>query len=182
MKKYIVFILMFGFILNFQNISAQEMSPAETNALVNSDEFSFHAERANPTNYDVINIANSMPNAPAVRMFQLQGEGYGFSIKNNELVVVLPYFGRSFNPNYGNPDGNSYRFTSKDFNIEKSQKKKGKWIYKIQPKDVTNVSDIFIEIFKNGKALVSIKSNDRQPISYNGYISKTEIQTKKDKL
>ena len=182
MKKYIVFILMFGFVLSFQNLTAQNLTKTETDALVNSDEFSFHAERANPTNYDVINIANSMPGAPAVRMFQLQGDGYGFSIKKNQLEVVLPYFGRSFNPTYGNPDGNSYRFTSKEFTIEKSQKRKGKWIYKIQPKDVTNVSDIFIEIFKNGKALVSIKSNDRQPISYDGYISKNEIETKKEKL
>lgn len=173
---------MFGFVLNFQNLTAQNISPAETNALVTSDEFSFHAERANPTNYDVINIANSMPGAPAVRMFQLQGDGYGFGMKKNELVVVLPYFGRTFNPSYGNTDGNSYRFTSKDFTVEKTQKKKGKWIYVIKPKDVTNVSDIFIEIFKNGKALVSIKSNDRQPISYDGYISENEIETKKEKL
>lgn len=180
MKKYIVLVLIFGFILNFQNLNAQKLSQTETDALVNSDEFIFHAERANPTNYDVINIASSMPSASATRMFQLQGQGYGFSINKNELEVVLPYFGRVFNPSYGNSDGNSYRFTSKDFTIEKTQKKKGKWIYRIQPKDVKNVSDIYIEIFKNGTAFTSIKSNDRQPISYDGYISKKE--TKKEKL
>ena len=180
MKKYIAILLMFGFILNFHSLTAQEITKTETDALVTSDEFSFHAERANPTNYDVINIASSMPGAPAVRMFQLQGQGYGFSVKKGELEVVLPYFGRVFNPTYGNPDGNSYRFTSKDFTVEKTQKKKGKWIYRIQPKDVNNVSDIYLEIFKNGSALVSVKSNDRQPISYDGYISKTEVKTKKD--
>ena len=180
MKKYIVLVLIFGFILNFQNLNAQKLSQTETDALVNSDEFIFHAERANPTNYDVINIASSMPSASATRMFQLQGQGYGFSINKNELEVVLPYFGRVFNPSYGNSDGNSYRFISKDFTIEKTQKKKGKWIYRIQPKDVKNVSDIYIEIFKNGTAFTSIKSNDRQPISYDGYISKKE--TKKEKL
>ncbi|KQT22139.1 hypothetical protein ASG31_02000 [Chryseobacterium sp. Leaf404] len=182
MKKYIYVFLILGFVLNFQKVTAQSNTQTQTDALVNSDEFSFHAERANPTNYDVINIANSLPGAPAVRMFQLQGEGYGFGMKKNELVVVLPYFGRTFNPSYGNPDGNSYRFTSKDFTVEKMQKKKGKWIYQIKPKDVNNVSDIFIEIFKNGKALVSIKSNDRQPISYDGYISANEISAKKEKL
>ncbi|MBD8083266.1 DUF4251 domain-containing protein [Chryseobacterium caseinilyticum] len=182
MKKYIVFILMFGFILNYQHMNGQKMTQVQTDALINSDEFSFHAERANPTNYDVINIANSLPNAPAMRMFQLQGQGYGFSIKKNELEVVLPYFGRVFNPTYGNSNNNSYRFTSKDFKIEKTQKKKGKWVYRIQPKDVNNVSDIYIEVFKDGGALVSVKSNDRQPISYDGYISKTEIETEKEKL
>ncbi|WP_312074907.1 DUF4251 domain-containing protein [Chryseobacterium sp.] len=175
MKKYISLIFMLCIFFSFGNLKAQEISQAETDALVNSDEFSFYAERANPTNYDVINIANSIPNAPAVRMFQLQGEGYGFDIKKGELEVTLPYFGRTFNPSYSDVNKNSYRFTSKDFTIQKSQKKKGKWVYRIQPKDVSNVSDIYIEIFKNGKALTSIKSNDRQPISYDGYISKTEI-------
>lgn len=182
MKKYIAVILMFGLILNFHHLTAQKMSPSQTDVLVNSDEFTFYAERANPVNYDVVNIANSMPNASGMRMFQLQGQGYVIIVKKNVLEVVLPYFGRTFNPNYGNPDGNSYRFSSKDFTIEKTQKKKGKWVYRIQPKDVTNVSDIYIEIFKNGTALASIKSNDRQPISYDGYISKNEVENKKEKL
>jgi hypothetical protein len=41
--------------------------------------------------------------------------------------------------------------------------------------------EINIEVYKNGKAFVSIRSNDRQPISYDGYISKNE-ETRKRKL
>lgn len=179
MKKYIILIFFSVFVLNFQSIMAQTITQTETDALVNSDEFTFHAERANPTNYDVIKVANSMPNAPSVRMFQLQGEGYGFDIKNGLLEVYLPYFGRTYNPTYGNTSNAGYQFTSKDFTIEKKRKKKGKWVYKIQPKDVSNVTDIYVEIYKNGKALTSINSNDRQPISYDGYISKIEVDKKK---
>jgi len=47
---------------------------------------------------------------------------------------------------------------------------------------VKHVSDINIEIFKNGKASTSIRSNDRQPISYDGYISKNEEMKEKEKL
>lgn len=142
-------------------------------ALVNSQEFTFHAERANPTNYDVINVMNSMPNSTSTRILQLNGD-YTIEVKNNNLEVVLPYFGRLFNPTYGNTSNNSYRFTSKDFTLSKMQNKKGNWIVKIKPNDVNNVDEINIEIYKNGKAFTSVRSNDRQPITYDGFISKNE--------
>lgn len=142
-------------------------------ALVNSQEFTFHAERANPTNYDVINVMNSMPNSTSTRILQLNGD-YTIEVKNNNLEVVLPYFGRLFNPTYGNTSNNSYRFTSKDFTLSKMQNKKGNWIVKIKPNDVNNVDEINIEIYKNGKAFTSVRSNDRQPITYDGFISRNE--------
>lgn len=172
MKKYISLLFIFGFLFFFQNCSSQNTVESKTvDALVNSDAFTFYAQRANPTNYDVINVMNSMPNSTSTRMLNLDGN-YTIVLKRNILEVVLPYFGRSFKPNY-NGD-NSYRFTSKDFTIDKSQNKKGKWIVKIKPNDNTNASEIIIEIYKNGKAFTSMRSNDRQPISYDGYISKNE--------
>lgn len=181
MKNYIKIISAFVVVFFFQNCTAQKTDPQIVNNLVNSDEFTFHADRAFPMNQDVINIANSMPNAAGQRIFDLSGEGYSIEIKKNVLDVVLPYFGRTFNPNYGTTD-NSYRFTSKDYTLTKSQSKKGNWVYKIKTNDVKNVSDINIEVFKNGKAMTSIRSNDRQPISYDGYISENEKTKEKEKL
>ncbi|MDF2933961.1 MAG: hypothetical protein K0R36_3292 [Chryseobacterium sp.] len=180
MKKFINIISVFILILFFQSCSAQNTSDSQTvNTLVSSEEFTFHAERANPMNYDVINVVNSIPNAPQLRTFQISGENYGIEIKKGLMEVTLPYFGRTFNASYGASD-TSYRFTSKDYTVSKTQSKKGNWIYKIKPNDVKNVSDINIEIYKNGRALTSIRSNDRQPISYDGYISKNEeIKEKK---
>lgn len=181
MKNYVKIISLFSFLLFIQNCTAQKADPQVVNNLITSDEFTFHAEKANPINYDVINVVNSIPNAPQLRTFQISGENYGIEIKKGVMEVTLPYFGRSFNPTYGTTD-TSYRFTSKDYAVTKSQSKKGNWIYKIKPNDVKNVSDINIEIFKNGRALTSIRSNDRQPISYDGYISKNEERKEKDNL
>jgi hypothetical protein len=94
-----------------------------------------------------------------------------------ELDVTLPYFGRMFNPSY-DTSKNSYRFTSKDFTLSKILNKKGNLVYTISPKDVDHVRVIYIEVYKNGSAYVSIDSNDRQPISYNGYLMKNEISKK----
>lgn len=171
--------MIFGFLFLFQSCASQGSLDSKTvDTLVNSQEFTFHAERANPTNYDVINVMNSMPNATATRILNLNGD-YTIDVSKNTLDVVLPYFGRLFNPTYGSD--NSYRFTSKDFTVNKTQNNKGKWTLKFKPKDAKNVDEVNIEIFKNGKAFVSMRSNDRQPISYDGYISKTEVKQEKEK-
>lgn len=179
MQKYLKILSVFVLALAFQNCSAQKTDPQIVNNLISTDEFTFHAEKANPMNFDVINVVNSLPNAQQLRTFQISGENYGIEIKKGEMEVTLPYFGRAFNASYGGSD-TSYRFISKDFTLNKSQSKKGNWVYKIKPNDVKNVSDINIEIYKNGRALTSVRSNDRQPISYDGYISKNEeIKEKK---
>lgn len=180
MKKYISIIFVFGFLLLFQNCSSQSGLNSQTvNTIVNSQDFSFHAERATPTNYDVINVMNSIPGSTSTRLLDLTGSNYSIDIRKNKLDVVLPYFGRVFNPTYGNTDKNSYRFSSKDFAVNTSQNKKGNWIVKIKVNDVSNVDEIIIEVYKNGKAFTSIRSNDRQPISYDGYISKNEPEKEK---
>ncbi|REC63217.1 DUF4251 domain-containing protein [Chryseobacterium pennae] len=182
MKKYISLLMIFGFLFSFQSCASQGSSdPAVVNALVDSQEFTFYAQRANPTNYDVINVMNSMPNSTASRILNLNGD-YTIVVNKNSVDVELPYFGRVFNPSYGNTDKNGYTFTSKDFIINKSQNKKGNWTLKIKPKDVNTVDEINIEIFKNGKAFVSMRSNDRQPITYDGYVSKSEVKQEKEKL
>lgn len=177
MKKYIPIIFIFSFLIIFHSCSSQNAVPSQiVNMMVNSQDFSFRAERANPTNYDVINVMTSLPNAPATRILDLSGSNYSIDLKNNNLDVALPYFGRVFNPSYGNTSQNGYRFTSKDFTVNKSQNKKGNWIVKIKVNDQTTVDEITIEVFKTGKAFTSIRSNDRQPISYDGYITKNEEQ------
>jgi len=173
MKKFINIISVTILILFFQSCSSQKTTDSSiVNSVVSSEEFTFHAERANPMNYDVINALNGIPNNPSTRILQLDAGSYTIELKKGKMEVVLPYFGRAFNASYGKD--NSYRFTSKDYTITKSQTKKGNWIFKIKPNDVNNVSDINIEVYKNGKAFTSIRSNDRQPITYDGYISKNE--------
>lgn len=184
MKKYISLIFIFGFLFFFQSCSSQASLDSKTvDALVSSQEFTFHAQRANPMNYDVINVMNSIPNSTSMRILELNGDDYSITINKNNLEVVLPYFGRVFNSTFGDRDKNSYRFTSKDFTVNKAQNKKGNWILKIKPNDTRNVDEIIIEIFKSGKAFVSMRSNDRQPITYDGYVSKNEEMPKeKEKL
>ena len=149
---------------------------ATLNSLIDSQDFTFMAKRANPTNYDVVNVMNSMPGGASSRMLDLD---YGYTIKlsKDELNVELPYFGRSYNPSY-DPSKNGFRFTSKDFGVVKSVNKKGNTTFEITPKDIEEPLTIYLEVFKTGSAFVSINSSNRQAISYDGYLMKPEDSTK----
>ena len=169
MKKSIV-LLLFAFSL-LQNCTSQiYMEPQALSQTLQSGEFLFTAKRANPTNYSVINTINSIPNATSTRVLDLDS-GYGIWFKKNNMEVVLPYFGRSYKAPV-NTDQVSFRFTSKDFTMTKSQGKKNKIIYTIIPNDNNTVQKIYLEIYPSGSAMVSIDANDRQPISYDGFIEK----------
>ena len=172
MKNTVLMSVMFLLTFLFSCTSQTYVDEKSLDQFINSNELTFMAKRANPTNFDVINVMNSMPNNNSARMLNLD-YGYSVVLKDKELTVNLPYFGRLFNPSY-DISKNSYNFTSKDFTISKVQNKKGNWVYTISPKDQNNIKVIYLEIFKNGAAFVSIDSSDRQAISYDGYIMKNE--------
>ncbi|MBS1549001.1 MAG: DUF4251 domain-containing protein [Bacteroidetes bacterium] len=158
-------------VLFLQSCASQiYMEPQQLATVLQSGEFMFTAKRANPTNYAVINTVSSIPNATSTRILDL-GTGYGIQFKNKEMIVSLPYFGQAYRAP-SNPDKASFRFTSKDFSMQQSQDKKGKIIYTIEPRDITNVQKIYLEVYPKGSAMVSINASDRQPISYDGYIEK----------
>lgn len=174
MKKYIVFLLaVMGLIITSCGSQIYMDSQSLKTALDN-EEFTFMARRANPTNYDVINVMNSLPNSSSGRMLDLS-YGYGFTIKDKILEVTLPYFGRLYTPSMDN-DKNSFRFTSKDYEIQKTAGKKGSIIFTIIPRDITHIRSMVLEVYKNGGAYLSVGANDRQPISYEGYLMKNEIK------
>lgn len=155
--------------------SRNSIDKVTLNNILEKKEFTFMAQRANPVNFDVIRIANSIPNYPANRMFDLD-QGYSLTIKQDEVVSTLPYFGRRFSATM-NMDENGYRFTSKEFEVmEQKTSKSASRLFVIIPKDVRQVQRLFIEIFSNGNATLSMDSSDRQAISYMGYITKNETK------
>lgn len=176
MKNLSIYLAAFCLLFIMSCGSTSNIPKYQVNNLLSSGEFTFMAERANPTNYDVVNVMNSLPNSSSSRMLSLD-YGYTVQIKKSEVQVELPYFGRSFTPSYDTTKS-SYRFTSKDFNIDRKDGSKGSTVFTIVPNDQPNVQRISIEVYPQGKAYVAIVSNDRQGISYSGYIMANE-QAKK---
>jgi len=170
MKNILKILMPAALMIVVNSCNTQSGIPSDKAALlVKSGEFAFMAERANPTGNDVVNILNALPNSSSSNVLNLD-YGYTLVIKKDEIKAELPYFGRMYTPNF-DTDKNSYRFTSKDFTLKETSGKKGSAVYTIQPKDLQNIRKIVLETFKNGKAYLSIEANDRQSISYDGYIT-----------
>lgn len=177
MKKIIKFLPILLILILASCAKKIYTSPEVVSQLINSDEFTFMAERANPNNSDVINIMNSLPRAGSGQFLNLD-YGYTITLKNKKLMVDLPYFGRLYTPST-DPDKNSFNFSTSDYTLKKSQNKKGNWLYTINTRNDATSITFLIEIFPNGKAYVYVNSTDRQSISYDGYVMKNKTENTK---
>ncbi|MEO6314599.1 MAG: DUF4251 domain-containing protein [Chitinophagaceae bacterium] len=127
---------------------------AAVTALVNNQEYTFKAQSAVPL---------------SGRLRQLNSD-YGLQVSKAAVVSQLPYFGRAYSAPL-NPQDGGIQFTSKDFDYTISNKKKGGWNISIKPKDSKDVTQMQLSIFNNGTASLQVTSNNRQSISFNGYIT-----------
>ena len=163
-------ILVFSFALMITSCGSQiYLEPTILTAAIEKKEFNYNATKAFPMSGDVIGVINSLPNAGG-RLLNLE-PGYGFNLKKDSFTVTLPYFGRAFNVNPGDINGGGIRVESKDFSVKQSATRKGTTLLVIKPNDQKENYVFSLEIFKNGSAMLSVNSNNRQPISYDGNIS-----------
>ena len=77
MKNTVLMSVMFLLTFLFSCTSQTYVDEKSLDQFINSNELTFMAKRANPTNFDVINVMNSMPNNNSARMLNLD---YGYSV------------------------------------------------------------------------------------------------------
>jgi len=99
--------------------------------------------------------------------------GYKLELRMDTLISDLPYFGRAYTAPIDPAEG-GIQFTSVDFEYQANPGKKGSWDISIKPKDGKGVNRFSLYISKSGRASLQVVSNNRQTISFNGYI--TEIK------
>ena len=97
---------------------------------------------------------------------------YNLTVSGDTVDSYLPYFGRAFVAPIGSEGG--LRFTSKDFDYELRGKKNGRWDVIITINDVTDVRQLLFTISENGHASLQVISNNRQPISFNGIVTRDD--------
>ena len=99
---------------------------------------------------------------------QLTSE-YDLKVSDEKVVAYLPYFGRAFSAPM-NPSEGGIKFTSSDFDYKSKEKKKGGWEILIKPNDTRSVRKLFLSVSTAGYATLRVLSNNKDAISYNGYI------------
>jgi len=155
------------------SVSAQEKSKKElkqerelqkqneTKALIDSQNFVFEAQKATPQ---------------GGRLLQLDYNTYFLKFNADNTTCDLPFFGRAYNVGY-NGDG-GIKFEGKPENI-KVETKKNNTILKATVKGNSDVYDLTFSIFYNGSTTLSVNSNNRAPINYDGIIYAPKTTEKK---
>ena len=163
MKTKLSVLLFLVSILNF-SVSAQEKTKKELKqerelkkqneikALIDSQNFVFEAQKATPQ---------------GGRLIQLDYNTYFLKFKADSTTCDLPFFGRGYNVGY-NSDG-GIKFEGKPENI-RVESKKNNTILKATVRGKRDVYDLLFSIFYNGSTTLSLSSNNRGPISYDGII------------
>jgi len=133
-------------------IHAQELDKATVEKAVNSKHFVFKARTVLPTR----GSSRSLTSEYEVRLL------------GDSVISHLPYFGRVYNATYGG--GGGIDFTSAKFDYKSKLRKKGGWDVTIETKDVQDRQKLIFFISETGYASLQVTDNNREPISFNGYI------------
>lgn len=97
--------------------------------------------------------------------------GFHCTVTPDTISCYLPYFGRAYSANI-DPSGGAINFTSTDFDYKIKDNNTGRWDVAIHPRDAPGYQEVTLVIFNNGSATVKVVSNNRQTISFNGFIDR----------
>lgn len=144
---------------------------ATTTKLVNAKNFVFNATTAMPmANAELNAILSRLPGGQAGGVIHLGGSRYQLVVEKDSLSAYLPYFGRAYAPPMNSNDS-GIKFNSTEFTYDTKKNKKGNWVITIKPKNELDAQVMTLNVNENGYASLSVNSNNKQAISFNGYIS-----------
>ena len=130
--------------------------------MINAREFVFIPSIVLPTGMKPVNVAINQ---------------YSIKFQPDLIDSYLPFFGRAYSAvGYGNDTGLTFKAKPEKFEIEKSRKS---FSVNVVVKGGTDIFRLFLSVGFEGSASLSISSDNRSTISYQGEIAapeKTEIK------
>lgn len=133
----------------------------EIEALIDSKNFVFEAQKALPQ---------------GGRMLNLDYNTYFLKFNREKTTCDLPFFGRAFNVPYGGDGGIKFEGIPENIKIEKKKKSVN---VKATVKGKNDVYTLYFNIFFDGGATLSVNSNNRASISYDGEIEAPKADVNK---
>lgn len=124
----------------------------EIKTLIDSKNFLFEAQKVMPQ---------------GGRFIILDYNTYFLKFNTEKTTCDLPFFGRAYNISYGGDGGIKFEGTPEKIQIEKTKRN---YIIRAIVKGKNDVYDLMFTVFFNGGASLSITSNNRAFISYDGII------------
>lgn len=133
----------------------QEQKAAEVRQLVESQNYMFIPQTMLPT---------------GGRSRQITPD-FDLRVARDSILSYLPYFGRAYSAPINPTQPGGIQFKSNNFEYTVADGKKGGWDILIKPKDVNDIQQLQLNITESGFAYLQVLSTNRQPISFNGYVT-----------
>jgi hypothetical protein len=147
---------------------------ATTAKIVDQKNYVFVATTAIPQNAtDISKVMANIPGNTGGGAINLSGGDYDLVVTVDSLIAYLPFYGRAYRTST-NIDENGHKFSSKNFTYNATKRKKGGWDILMATKDVKDNVRMTLSLSENGYGTLSINCNDKQSITYNGYIRPSE--------
>ena len=155
MIRILILTVFTGLFLN--NAKAQDLTAAQVKNIVNEKHYTF-------------DVQTMMPQRGGLRQLT---PGYFLKVAGDSLISYLPYFGRAYSAPI-NPSDAGYDFVSTNVDYKVAEKKKGSYQISMHTKDKVNTTDFLLTVYNNGNAYLQVTSNNRQPISFRGYLKESK--------
>lgn len=162
------FFLTFSMLIGFaqektkQQIKEEQKAAKQKiiDALVESKEYEFVADMAYPQGFRNIDMTT---NSNFLRF------------QKDTIHSEMPFFGRAYSgvAYSSNGGGLDFKGAVKDYSIKKGKKS---YTIKATVKGNTDSYDVFLIVYFNGGASLSINSTNRSPITYRGEIDKLKLK------
>ena len=129
----------------------------QVQTMMNERVFIFTARTALPQGYKTVNLNSNM---------------YTVDFSPAKIVSYLPYYGRAYSGvSYGGDDGLKFEGTPEDFTVTTGKKN---YSAKAEVKSEKEVYKLMLTVGFEGSATLTVSSNNRSSISFNGEISAPE--------
>jgi hypothetical protein len=129
----------------------------QVEAMINARTFVFTARTAIPQGYKTVNLNTNM---------------YNVSFAPENINSYLPYYGRAYSGiGYGNDSGLKFEGKPEEFTVTKGKKS---YTVKTVVKGERDQFSLMLTVSFEGSASLTVNSNNRSTISYNGVISEPE--------
>lgn len=159
------FLILTFFIVSLPNLMAQEKTKKQlkedekvkkqqkTKLLVDSKEFIFQPRSVSPQGRRTINLTDA---------------SYAMEFRPELIKCYLPFFGRAYaGTAYSTDSGMDFEGKPTTYTIEKTKKS---YLIKAKVKGENDTYSITLSVYFEGSAYLTIYSNKRTTISYNGSI------------
>lgn len=150
--------------------AAAQTDKTTTAKIVEAKTYTFVARSATPLNVqDISAVMSRMPGGMQGGTIQLNETYYEVKVTPDSVIAFLPYYGRSFTAPINQTEG-GVKFTSTKFEYKSTKGRKRGWDIVLSPKDGKENYRLSLNIGDEGYATLSLNSNEKQSITYQGYL------------